>query len=352
MRTVALVESPAQLLNVVEWSHHEQARDGQPHSRPARPAVLILAPTSETTRWQLRSMAQLARETGLEVLWHEPRLGGAAIARTVRSLAGDLVGVERLVLGDPFSGVMQVVASLSKVDEVVIVDDGTATLEFARQWSTGEHLRRWHQVATAEQQRQIRRFARDQVAGSLRRRLEQGSGCRLMVFSCLPVVVRRARMVRNTYAWLRSRHPRPWLKQTSDLVGTSLVETGVVTEDDYLAGVASLTAQHGVDRYFAHRKEARAKLARIADLGLRIELPQLPLEVSIRDGAVGRLIITFPSTVAHTLPVVLADTSAELLVCDIDPAWFTPAAGANSERFLAAVTRSARRRHGLASAAC
>jgi hypothetical protein len=347
MRTVALVESPAQLLNVVEWSHHEQARSG-----PVQLSVLILAPTSDTTRWQLRSMAQLSREAGLEVLWHEPRLGGAAIARTVRSLSGDLVGVERLVLGDPFSGVMQVVAGLSKVDEVVIVDDGTTTFEFARQWSTGEHLRRWHQVATAEQQRRIMRFARNQIADSLRRRIEPGSGCRLTIFSCLPVDVPHAWMIRNTYAWLRSRHPRPWLKPTSDLVGTSLVETGVVAEDDYLAGVASLTAQHGVDRYFAHRKEAQAKLARIADLGLRIELPQLPLEVSIRDGAVGRLVITFPSTVAHTLPVVLADTSTELLVCDIDPAWFTPAAGANSERFLAAVTRSARRQHGLASAAC
>ena len=81
--------------------------------------MLILAPRNETSRWQLRSMAQLAREAGLEVRWHEPRLGGAAIARTVRSLAGDLVGVDRLVLGDPFSGVMQVVASSVQVVEVI-----------------------------------------------------------------------------------------------------------------------------------------------------------------------------------------------------------------------------------------
>ena len=78
MRTVALVESPAQLLNVVEWAHHAGAE----------PDVLILAPKNETSRWQLRCMARLAREAGLAVSWHEPRLGGAAIARTVRSLAG------------------------------------------------------------------------------------------------------------------------------------------------------------------------------------------------------------------------------------------------------------------------
>ncbi|HYI58105.1 MAG TPA: hypothetical protein VEX66_08055 [Microlunatus sp.] len=342
MSTVALVESPAQLLNVVEWAHLEGTAA----------TVLILAPRNETSRWQLRSMAQLAREAGLEVRWREPRLGGAAIARTVRSLTSDLVGVERLVLGDPFSGVMQVVAALSKVVEVIVVDDGTATLEFARQWSSGEHLRRWHQVATTEQQRQITRFARNQIADSLRRRLEPASGCRLTLFSCLPVELRAARIVRNTYAWLRARHPRPRVKPTADLVGTSLVETGVVSENEYLDGVASLSAQHGVDRYFAHRKEGQSKLARIAGLGLRIELPQLPLEVSIRDGDVGRLIISFPSTVVHTLPVVLADTAAELLVCDIEETWFTPAAGESSRRFLGAVTRSARLRHGLASAAC
>jgi hypothetical protein len=347
MRTVALVESPAQLLNVVEWAHHDGV-DGSAGDT----SVLILAPKTETSRWQLRCMARLAREAGLTVAWHEARLGGAAIARTVRSLAGDLAGVDRLVLGDPFSGVMQVVASVYRTSEVVIVDDGTATLEFARQWATGEHLRRWHQVATVEHRRQITTFARDQIADSLRRRWRPESGCRLTVFSCLPVEVPRTRVLRNSYAWLRTQHPRPRVKAAADLVGTSLVETGVITEDEYLSAVTSLAAQHGADRYFAHRKEARDKLARIADIGLRIEMPELPLEVTIRQGAVGRLVISFPSTLVHTLPVVLADTAAELLVCDIDPSWFTPDAGANSSRFLGAVTSSARQQHGLASTAC
>jgi len=45
MRTIALVESPAQLLNVVEWAHHEQGQDG-----PTRLSVLILAPRGVTSR--------------------------------------------------------------------------------------------------------------------------------------------------------------------------------------------------------------------------------------------------------------------------------------------------------------
>ena len=350
MKTVALVESPAQLLNVVEWAY--SAPDGEGRPEPTEVSVLILAPRSSTTRWQLRSMASVARGAGLNVRWHEPRLGGAAIARTVRALTGDLTGVERLVLGDPFSGVMQVVVSLHRATEVVVVDDGTATLEFVRQWSSGERLRRWHRVATDEQRRTISRFARDQMADSLRRRLSPESGCRLTVFSCLPVQVRRATVVRNSYAWLRARHPRPAVKPSADLVGTSLVESGVVAEPDYLAAVALLAARHGVDRYFAHRKESAAKLTRVADLGLGVVMPELPLEIAIRQAAVGRRVISFPSTVVHTLPLVLADTAAELEVCDIDPAWFTPGAGTHSQRFLGSVTSTARHEHGLATAAC
>jgi hypothetical protein len=327
---------------VVEWAY----------DAGTEPDVLILAPKNETSRWQLRCMARLAREAGLTVTWHEARLGGAAVARTVRSLAGDLAGVDRLVLGDPFSGVMQVVASVYRTVEVVIVDDGTATLEFARQWATGEYLRRWHQVATEEHRRQISTFARDQIADSLRRRWRPGSGCRLTVFSCLPVEIAHVRVLPNRYAWLRSQHPRPRVKATADLVGTSLVETGVISEGEYLAAVSSLAAQHGADRYFAHRKEDPGKLAEIARLGLGIEMPELPLEVAIRAGTVGRLVVSFPSTVVHTLPVVLSDTTAELLVCEIDPSWFTAAAGANSTRFLGTVTRSARQQHGLSSTAC
>jgi hypothetical protein len=81
-------------------------------------------------------------------------------------------------------------------------------------------------------------------------------------------------------------------------------------------------------------------------------MPELPLEVAIREGAVGRVVVSFPSTVVHTLPVVLADTSSELLVCEIDPSWYAPGTDANSSRFLGAVTSSARQQHGLASTAC
>ena len=92
---LALVESPAQLLNVIELAQYEDDL--------AAVKIAVLAPSAGTTRTQLRSMIALAREIGHKVSWHEPRLGGMAVARSVRAMAGELTGVRRLVVGDPYS---------------------------------------------------------------------------------------------------------------------------------------------------------------------------------------------------------------------------------------------------------
>jgi hypothetical protein len=345
MRSVALVESPAQLLNVVEWAYRTKAGVDDL-------LVVVLAPSNERSRLQLKAMSALAREAGLVVSWHEPRQGGAAAARTVRSLAAELAHVERLIVGDPFSGVIQVVLSVSGAAEVVIVDDGTATMQFAQQWVAGEHLARWHEVAEPGHRQQVARFARDQIAASVRRRIGPGSGCRMSVFSCLPVELGRVPVVRNSFAWTRHRFGPPTIKETADLVGTSLVETGVVELEAYVNGVSNLAGQLGVDRYFAHRKESERKLDRIAALGLEIVRPELPLEIAARIGVIGSRVISFPSTVVHTLPLVLADTSSKLVVCDIAGNWLMPDAAARSGQFLSTVTATARTRFGLAAVAC
>jgi hypothetical protein len=160
---LALVESPAQLLNVIELAQHEEDL--------ARLKIAVLAPKAGLTRTQLRSMIALARRAGHPVVWYEPRLGGMAVARSVRALAAEMSGLQRPEIGDPYSGVIQVIISVTKLSEVTIIDDGTATLEFARQWAAGEQLSRWHQRATPSQRRQIATLARDQVAGTVRRRL-------------------------------------------------------------------------------------------------------------------------------------------------------------------------------------
>ena len=335
--SLALVESPAQLLNVMEWAH----QTGVDRSRLT---TVVLAPRNEMSRAQLRATAALATAAGHTVRWCDPRQDTTSTLRTVTSLAEQLRGVDRLVLGDPFSGVIQLVLSISHPDEVVVVDDGTATLEFARLWTSGESLVRWHSSASGRRRRQ--------VASLARRRIAPGSGCAVTVFSCMPVRLDGVTVLHNDFAWTRTAFGTPTVKATGDLIGTSLVETGVVEEEHYLRGVRALATEHAVDRYFAHRKEDGDKLTRIAAMGLQVVRPDLPLELVARRDVIGETLISFPSTVVHTLPLVLADTAARLLVCDIADDWYTRRAPSHSEAFLGQVATSARDTHGLLSVAC
>ena len=341
---LALVESPAQLLNVIELAQLEDDLVGL--------KIAVLAPVAGPTRTQLRSMIPLAREAGHTVSWQEPRLGGLAVARSLRALAGELAGVRRLVVGDPYSGVVQAIISVTKLSEVTIVDDGTATLEFARQWVAGEHLSRWHRVATPSQRRQITALARDQVSGTVRRRLSPQSGCRLRLFTCMPVDVPGVRIIRNDFSWVRVRYAAPEVKRGADWVGTSLVESGVVKADCYLGAVETLITRHDADRYFAHRKEADWKLDLIERIGIEVVRPSLPLEIVARKGPVGRTIVSFPSTVVHTLPIVLAGSEARVVICEIANEWYEPEKTVQADDFLGRVTTSARRNYGLATVAC
>lgn len=343
-RALALVESPAQLLNVIELGYAD------PDWTSVR--IAVLAPAEGQTRTQLRSMAALARAAGHPVAWYDPRQGGASVARSVRAMAGELAGVDRLVIGDPFSGLMQVIVTLTRPRQVMFVDDGTATMEFARQWVTGQHLSRWHQVATPQQRRQIASLAREQIAGEVRRRLSPESGCRLGLFTCLPAELPGADVRRNDYAWLRATYATPTVKATADLIGTSLVESGVVTPESYLTGVQALAKRYAADRYFAHRKETDDKLLQIQQLGLEVVRPTLPLEIVARSGPAARTMISFPSTVVHTLPVVLSDCATEIIVCDIDDGWFTATTSIHADGFLGQVARTAQSRHGLTAVAC
>jgi hypothetical protein len=76
------------------------------------------------------------------------------------------------------------------------------------------------------------------------------------------------------------------------------------------------------------------------------------LEIAARTDLIGARVISFPSTLVHTLPQVLADTSVELLVCDIAGDWLTPRAAPRSGQFLQSVTSTARQRYGLTAVAC
>ncbi|MEU7204952.1 hypothetical protein [Streptomyces sp. NPDC045470] len=320
------------MLNVLEWAYREQATDL---------TVVVLAPRDPMTRGQLRRMAELAREEGFSVRWEEARGGAAAPLRTIGGLTPRLRRAGRVVIGDPFSRYVQLLLTLTSARDLVVVDDGTATMEFVTQLANGESLVRWH--------RHGGRGPRDLLfapcAAAARRRLAPGRRRRAVaLFTSMPVDPPPGiATLSNEFAWTRRRFGPPRLTRGADIVGTSLVETGVVDPDRYLTAVAALARDHGATRYFAHRRESATKLHRIAtETGLEVVRPDLPLELIARRGPVGRLVLSFPSTVVHTLPLALAGTEVGVAVCDIDPTWLTSKASPRAEGFLSGVTGTAR----------
>ncbi|MBN0044390.1 hypothetical protein JS756_09745 [Streptomyces actuosus] len=345
--TLAFVESPVQLLNVLEWAHAHPPRT--PGAPGAGLTLVVLSPTDPMTRGQLRRMAELAREEGHEVRWEEARGGATAPFHTIGGLAGTLRHAQRVVLGDPFSRYVQLLLTITRARELVVVDDGTATMEFVAQLARGERLVRWHRRGGRPGPRDLL-FA--PVTSSARRRLTPNAHRSVEVFSAMPVQDRPegVTLTRNDFAWTRARFGPPRISRGADLVGTSLVETGVVDGDRYLTAVRSLARAHGATRYFAHRRESADKLHRLAgETGLEIVRPDLPLELIARRGPIGRTVLSFPSTVVHTLPLALAGTGVRIAVCDIDPAWLTRNASPRAQGFLSGVTGSARDVHRLAA---
>ncbi|MGW6704580.1 hypothetical protein ACWGDE_06785 [Streptomyces sp. NPDC054956] len=369
-RTLAFVESPVQLLNVLEWAHAQRAGllaavPRQPERgtgrgagvRPATPAataglrIVVLPPTDPMSRGQLRRMAGLARDEGHEVRWQEARGGRFTPFKAFGALARDVRAARRVVIGDPFSRYVQLLLTLVRAEELVVVDDGTATMEFVAQTARGERLVRWHRAGGGGLPGRLRELAYAPVSANARRRFTPGpaSGRRVEVFTSMPVTAHGTMTVRlNDFAWTRARFGPPRLTKGTDLVGTSLVETGVVDPEHYLDAVRALALEHGATRYFAHRRESPEKLRALSEAtGLEIVRPDLPLELIARRGPVGRTIVSFPSTVVHTLPYALIGTGVRVAVCDVDPGWLTPSASERARGFLAGVTDSARDVHRL-----
>ncbi|MET7851657.1 hypothetical protein AB0D78_17660 [Streptomyces avermitilis] len=342
--TLAFVESPVQLLNVLEWAYSNALQDPG-----AGLTLVVLSPTDPMTRGQLRRMAELARDEGYEVRWEEARGGPTAPFHTIGGLAGVLRRADRIVMGDPFSRYVQLLLTITRARELVVVDDGTATMEFVAQLARGERLVRWHRKGGRPGPRDLL-FA--PVSSSARRRLTPSAHRTVEVFSSMPIdsVPEGVKVTRNDFSWTRVRFGPPRLTKGADLVGTSLVETGVVDGDRYLEAVRALAKAHGATRYFAHRRESTDKLRRLAaETGLEIVRPDLPLELIARRGPIGRTILSFPSTVVHTLPLALVGTEVRVAVCDIDPTWLTENASPRAQGFLSGVTGTARDVHRLSA---
>ncbi|MFE9767886.1 hypothetical protein ACFYPC_25755 [Streptomyces sp. NPDC005808] len=322
-RTLALVENPLQFLNLLEWALGEH--DGAPD--PDRCEAAVLLPRDPAARHQLGVMARLARAEGIGVGLYDIRRVPVGFPRAPAALVAKLAGAERLVIGDPFSKMVQRLLPLARRPDLVLVDDGTATLELSR-------------GLLADSLPPVRRHRKRPASAAavrLARRIAPEGGGHLEVFSCRPADLELppgSITSVNTYSWARQRYGPPQVHPGVDLLGSSLAETGHIDFEHYIRAVISLADQVNAERYFADRREDPDKLRLIAEHAeLDIVRPELPLELELLKGPVANTLISLSSTL-HTLPLVLAGTGVEVTVHPEVAHWLEPGRSQRSAAFL------------------
>jgi len=327
--SVALVESPTQLVNALEWVHASAETAG-------RARVIVLAPADEHSVRQIRGVVERAGSLAVDIDVAHVRRRSVEGVRALGRVVAAVRRAQRVVVGDPFSGMIQSLLPLTRARDLVVVDDGTATWEFADCIEHGRPLERWRIAGASPASRRATRATN---------RFTPSPECALTVFSCLPsgAVPPGAALARNDYSWTRGSWSTHVDDTRTDVVGTSLVDSGVIDHASYVGAVADLAAQLGTLRYYAHRRESAAVLEEISALrGLEVVRPSLPIELALTSGPVARRVVTFPSTAAYTLPIVLAGSGVRLEVRRIDPSWFTPGTTEHARQFVARIADDAK----------
>ncbi|WP_308249723.1 hypothetical protein [Sphaerisporangium fuscum] len=300
------MESPLQLLCAVEARHAGVVGPG------TRVVTRAKLPGLKVTRAELASLD----------------LPGGLVIETADDGMPRPRRRESWILGDAFSGRMQLTSLTAAPAHMVIVDDGLATIRLLELLTgrPGTPLLRARAAATPS-----RRLLG--AAAGLRLRAAARAG-RLTVFTALPVPGELARAVRgigadlitHDFAWLRSQpavaHPRP--PEKTVVLGTSLVRNGLIHRERYLSWLFGL---EGPLAYYPHRREDPVDLAAVRDHpGVTVYDGGVPVEMTLRDLRPGQRVLSLPSTAVTSLRVLLSARGVPVETVDVPDDWWTPSA--------------------------
>jgi hypothetical protein len=301
---VAWVESPLQMLCAVE-AHHAGLLGADTRVVP-RAKLPALAATR-------RELVRLSPPEGITMEEPEPVMPRPARAHT-------------WVVGDAFSGKVQLGWLTAFPHRVVIVDDGLATIRLLELLGG----RMWTPLVRARVSAGPLRTALGTAAG-LRLRAAARAG-RLAVFTALPVSAELAAAVRATgaelvvhdFAWLRAqplRRPRP--REQTIVLGTSLVRNGLIHRERYFTWLAELGSTETV-AYFPHRREDPEDLERVrGQRGIKVYGGGAPAEMTLRGLSAEQRVLSLPSTAVTSLRVLLSARGVHVETVAVPDDWWT-----------------------------
>ena len=263
----AWVESPLQLLCVVEWAF-------------ARSEAVRIVPRSGAL--QLSATAARLREIGLP---------DGVVIESARSLP--TFSTDHWIIGDPFSGMARSALALRMPRHLTIVDDGSMTLRLPAVLDATATLSRGTDLAPAR--------ALAELASSRLRHLDQTGALELFSYYALDLPSRTP----NRFRWLRSRGLAA-SAPSRVVLGSASVVDGLMAESDYVARIASLAPAS----YFPHRRETLTVLQRIATIdGIEVVDSGLPIELVLA-GAREISVLSLPSSAVETLRIILLGTGS------------------------------------------
>jgi hypothetical protein len=269
----AWVESPLQLLCVVEWAF-------------ARSVAVRIVPRSGAV--QLQPTIARLRQIGLP---------DGVVIESARALPA--FGSDHWIIGDAFSGMARSALALRMPQRLTIVDDGRATLQLPPVLAGSAALSRSTDAAPAR--------AMAELASSRLRHLDATGALEIFSYYALDLPAR----TRNGFHWLRSRG----LASTAPariFLGSASVVDGLMDERAYLA----LVAGSAPASYFPHRREALSTLQKVAALpGIEVDDRALPIELVLA-GAREAHIVSMPSSAVETLRIILLGSGSSIDVVD------------------------------------
>lgn len=281
---LAWVESPLQLINAIEYGN-------------ATGEDVVIVPRA--------GVSQL--EASIEAVAPALPVSVSIAAPSARMTA--FLPVRRRLIGDVFSGQFRLLAALTGLGDLVIVDDGSATMHLAA-------VLRDPAVPFTRMAQTEGRLNRT-LGARLRSSLVGGTDDGVVLFTTYdaePAVAALAtigfRLVHNDYGWLAGLDLGIGAPITGTaMLGTALITDNQIAEPAYLGWVARVAAEAPVT-YLPHRREPEATLAAISRLpGVQIRRTGLPVEFVL--GASGEVdrVVTLPSSAVATLRSIVPRTT-------------------------------------------
>lgn len=302
------VESPLQMLSAIE----------------AHGAGLLGRRTTIHPRGGTAGM-----DTTLRTLMNQAPLGVGFGETGLRVPPARRRGVNRWVTGDAFSGrIQRELMGPVRADEVVIIDDGLATLKLLATLTSDRPV----PLVRPRTARSATRTALGLAAWHRLRSLARRG--RLMALTALPVTADVEEAFRDLgghlehhrFEWLATQPVAEQFAEPTIVVGSALAADGLIDPRPYLHWVTGQT-QDGPVGYFPHRREEPAFLERLAEHPLVTVHPHtIPVEMRLRGLRQGQSVRALPSTVLPSLRLLLGPNRVRIIGQPVPGTWWTPVA--------------------------